>query len=57
MRASRSSRQRLERRSQSRRFGVRLVGRPASAARISASGMPAARPAWMSAIRRSTARS
>ena len=38
-------------------LGVRLFGRPASAPRMSASVTPAARPAWMNAIRRRTARS
>jgi hypothetical protein len=52
-----SARQLRESRSQSRRLGVRPEGRVASAARIRVNGMPAARPAWTSAIRRRVARS
>ncbi len=56
MRRSTSSRHVRDSRSQSARSGVRSSGRIASAAWISASGIPAAFPAWMTAIRRSVER-
>jgi hypothetical protein len=57
MRTSRSARQLFDSRSQSSRSGMRRVGRLSSDAWIAASEIPAARPAWMNASRRSTARS
>ena len=56
MRSSTSRRQARERRAQSRLDGGRSAGSSASASPIDASGMPAARPAWITATRRRTAR-
>ena len=56
MRSSTSRRQARESRAQSRLDGGRSAGSSASASRIVASGMPAVRPAWITATRRSTAR-
>ena len=57
MRSSTSLRQARESFAQSRLDGGRSAGSSASASRIAASGMPAVRPAWITATRRSTARS